>query len=107
MRLWILVSALAVLSMQAWAQDAKKAEQLLADGTAAEARGDGQAAVKAYMGAARNGSAQAARRLSRIYEKGELGVRSDDVESLKWANFARTLGEKSEGGWGCPPNCAK
>lgn len=105
MRGWIVIVAL--LAMQAWAQDGSKAQQLLADGAAAEARGDGAAAVKAYVAAARSGNAQAARRLSRIYEKGELGVRRDYVESLKWANFARMLGEKSDGGWGCPPKCAQ
>lgn len=106
MRRWIVSIAAAVLTAQAWAQDAKKAEQLFAEGQAAEARGDGKAAVKAYIGAARSGSAAAAHRLSEIYDKGAPGVKADHAESQKWLYYGRSK-EEQKGGWGCPPRCAK
>jgi len=34
-------------------------------------------------------------------------VPPDEAESLKRANMARVLGEKSQGGWGCPPACTR
>jgi len=57
-----------------------------------EEKGDGKAAVKAYIGAARGGSCEAAKRLGDIFDKGLIGVSRDYAESLKWYNFARTLG---------------
>jgi serine/threonine protein kinase len=57
-----------------------------------EEKGDGKAAVKAYIGAARGGSCEAAKRLGDIFDKGLVGISRDYAESLKWYNFARTLG---------------
>ena len=85
---------------------AQSPKEFLEQGRAAEARGDGKAAVKAYIGASRTGSADAARRLAQIYGRGELGVERNDAESMKWASFARRIGDQ-EGGWGCPPKCPK
>src|SRR5262245_48364630 len=63
-------------------------------------------AVPLYVQAARAGSAKAAARLAEIYDKGIPGVQPDRAESRKWQNAARTLGgERSQGGWGCPPKC--
>ena len=70
-----------------------------------ERQGKGIEAVKLYIRAARSGNPKAAMRLSEIYEKGLLGVKRDQAESQKWNNFARTLGDRMQGGWGCPPNC--
>jgi serine/threonine-protein kinase len=57
-----------------------------------EEKGEGKAAVKAYITAARGGSCEAAKRLGDIFDKGLIGVSRDYAESLKWYNFARTLG---------------
>src|SRR4051812_26994276 len=57
-----------------------------------EEKGEGKAAVKAYITAARGGSCEAAKRLGDIFDKGLIGISRDYAESLKWYNFARTLG---------------
>ncbi len=57
-----------------------------------EEKGEGKAAVKAYVTAARGGSCEAAKRLGDIFDKGLIGISRDYAESLKWYNFARTLG---------------
>ncbi|HKU45849.1 MAG TPA: protein kinase [Burkholderiales bacterium] len=59
---------------------------------ALEGEGKGKEAVRAYIQAARGGSCDAAKRLGDIYDKGLIGVSRDYAESLRWYNFARTLG---------------
>jgi len=59
---------------------------------ALEEKGDGKGAVKAYITAARGGNCEAAKRLGDIFDKGLIGVSRDYAESLRWYNFARTLG---------------
>ncbi|HUQ75212.1 MAG TPA: protein kinase, partial [Burkholderiales bacterium] len=59
---------------------------------ALEGEGKGKEAVKAYITAARGGSCEAAKRLGDIFDKGQIGQSRDYAESLKWYNFARTLG---------------
>ena len=100
-----LLIAAAIATGAAMAQEKVNVEALLKQAEQAEAQGDGRAAVKAYIGAARGGSAQAAWRLGEIYDKGLLGISRDYAESFKWFNHARTLGIKRDGGWGCPPKC--
>ena len=60
--------------------------------SALEGEGKGKEAVKAYISAARGGSCEAAKRLGDIYDKGLVGISRDYAESLRWYNFARTLG---------------
>jgi serine/threonine protein kinase len=60
--------------------------------SALEEKGDGKGAVKAYITAARGGNCEAAKRLGDIFDKGLIGVTRDYAESLRWYNFARTLG---------------
>jgi serine/threonine protein kinase len=57
-----------------------------------ETEGKGKEAVRAYIQAARGGSCDAAKRLGEIYDKGLIGISRDYAESLRWYNFARTLG---------------
>ena len=105
MRTLLIAVLVALASIHVFAQSAT---ELLEQARAAEARGDGKAAVKAYIGASRTGSAYAARRLAQIYGRGEIGVPRDDAESMKWAYYAQRIGaEQQEGGWGCPPMCPK
>lgn len=84
---------------------ASEADDWYRQAVALEKQGDSAEAVKTYVRAARAGSAKAATRLAEIYDKGIPGVQRDPNESRKWQNAARTLGEKSDGGWGCPPKC--
>ena len=68
-------------------------DDLVAHAAFLERQGRGPEAVKMYVRAARGGSANAARRLFEIYDKGIPGVERDYVESLKWANVARALSD--------------
>ena len=61
-------------------------------GTALEAEGRGQDAVRLYIQAARSGNCEAAKRLGEIYDGGIPGIRRDYAESLRWFNAARVLG---------------
>ena len=60
---------------------------------ALEREGRGPEAVELYERAARSGSANAAKRLGEIYDKGIDGVPRDYANSLKWYNAARALGD--------------
>jgi len=78
-----------------------------ADIYAREMRGDARETVSAYVGAARGGNCQAAKRLGEIYEWSVLGIPQDTTESMKWYDTARALGCSSAGldpkpapGWG-------
>jgi TPR repeat protein len=101
----LLVAGAIFVAGAALAQEKPNVEALLKQAAELEAKGDGRAAVKVYVTAARAGSAVAGRRLAQIHESGMFGIERNDVEALKWHNFVRMLGEKSHGGWGCPPNC--
>ena len=99
-----LIVLAALVCAAAWAQDGST---LFAQAVELEKAGKHQDAVKAYVDAARAGESKAARRLAEAYDKGELSLTRDFAQSLKWVNAARMLGEKMEGGWGCPPKCVK
>jgi TPR repeat protein len=104
MRTLIAALAIALLGSGAWAVDPQAAEVKRLEAAALEARGDGPAAVEAYVTAARFGSAAAARRLGEAHDKGQLGIKRDYGEAVKWFNAARVLeGEKLEGGFGRTP----
>ena len=67
-------------------------EAQLSQAASLEQEGKGRDAVKMYTQAARAGNGKAAKRLGEIYDKGLVGISRDYAESLKWYNFARTLG---------------
>ena len=106
------VLAMTLVCLPAGAEDTRQPQSLNANslyerGLALEREGKNIEAVRMYVRAARGGSVSAAKRLGEIYDKGIDGVSRNYAESLKWGNVARVLGEKTEGGWGCPPNCIR
>ena len=90
------VLALALLGAGECAADPRdltSEQRMFADALMLEREGKGPEAVKAYIRAAKAGSAKAARRLAEIYGQGIPGVARDYPESLKWHNAARALGD--------------
>ena len=65
------------------------AELLYKQAEAAERAGRGREALTLYMLAARAGFSRAALRLGEIYELGQLGVRRDFDEALRWREIWR------------------
>jgi len=98
--LWVLFAAgLAAIPQQVAAQGDK--DSLYLQGRALEAAGRTSEAVRLYFRAARNSSTLAKQRL------GELIARGDIPASLRLSpdGKSRFLGDRIEGGWGCPPKC--
>jgi TPR repeat protein len=98
MKRQLLFALLISLAATAQAQSLVPAPNELAaaryyDGLRLQARGDDQGAFLAFLEAAEGGFAPAQRRLSEIYDSGNVAVARNYPESIRWYQKARDAGE--------------